>query len=558
MKIIRWWGVIAFFTLAVLLIACWYLVAPMVIKGGIETAATESLGAKVEIDKLTLSLFPAGVEIERLQAADPDQPMKNMLEVSLIKFAVDADALLWKKIQIDELNLTGIQMGTDRTTSGAIPGGTAAEQLSKEMASIELPELTEKDIKSMIEKADLITLKRMKELESSQQKMQAYWKKELQSDESKQRVKKLEDEFKRLSDRAKENKMNLLADRKDWKKLNKDISQEKKNIEQLNNQYKLDKEKLKQQIASVRAGPNDDLNAVMGDMGLGNGIAGLSDKFLGPEFTPWIEKLVDYMGSMKSDPSSSQDAPAYSTKQGLKVQFKDNQIFPDVLIKKVNLSGKDKSWSLSGDGTNLGYFPWLVGKPATLNLDVSGKGIANFSISSDWKSEQQMLTKLDSKIEGWEVTDFDLMQTDLGRWVVSSGQLNSKLAGVLTLEKVDLSLSMVLSQPKISAPENLSGWQKTLAASLSQQEQLNIDLRVTGSLDDPQFKIKSSLDKLFTEAIGQKVKQQAEKLKGKFSEAITEKVGDLGSLDQYTKDLEQWSDKLKVKDELLKDLNVKL
>jgi len=557
MKIIRWWGVITFFILAVLLAACWYLIAPMIIKGGIESAATESLGAKVEIDRLNLSLFPAGIEIKRLQATDPDLPMKNMVEVGLIKFAVDADALLWKKIQIDELNISGIQLGTERAKSGALTEGTARDQLSKEVASIELPELSEDDIKSMVEKADLVTLKRLKALDNSKQEMQAYWKSELESDTNKQRVKELEVEFKRLSQRAKENKMNLLADRKDWKKLKKAISQEKQKIKHLNDQYKLDKEKLKQQVTAVRAGPKDDLNAVMGDMGLNNGIAGLSDKFLGPEFTPWIEKLVGFMGSMKSEPQGTDEAPVYSTEQGLKVQFKDNQVFPDLLIKKVNLSGKDNTWSLSGDGTNLGYFPWLVGQPATLNLDVSGNGQATFSMVSDWKSEQQMLTQLNSNVDNWEVTNFDLMQTDLGRWVVNSGQLNSKLVGELSLEEVNLALSVVLKQPNISAPENLSGWQKTLANSLNQQKQLEVGLTVTGSLDEPKFKINSSLDKLFSEAIGQKVKQQAEKLKGKFSQAISEKVGDLGSLDQYSKDLEQWSDKLKVNDELLGKLKVK-
>ena len=558
MKIIRWWGVVAFFVLVVLLTVAWYLLAPVIIKGGIESAATKTLGAKVEIDQLKLSLFPVGVEIERLQATDPDQPMKNMFEVGHIKFTLDSDALFWKKIQIDELDITHIQLGTDRANSGVIVDDVAIEQTSEEVATVDLPELNDEDIKLMVAKADLVTLKRLKELDESQQIMQKYWKKELESDEGKERIQALEIEYKRLAERAKKNKMNILTDRKDWKKLKKAISNERKRIQQMNEQYKTDKGKLKQQIADVRAGPSDDLKAVMSDLGLGNGISGLSDKFLGPTLTPWVKKLVGFMRNIKSDSGGAEEAPVYSTEKGQMVQFKDNQLFPDVLIKKINLSGKNDSNELSGRGTNLGYFPWLVGQPAVLDLNITGTGKAIFSLKSNWQSEQQMLTRINSKVDHWRVTHFELMKTDLGSWVVNSGELNAKLAGELSFEKVNLNLNIQINKAKISAPTNLSGWQKTLASSLNQQRHLNMELKVTGTIDKPKFKINSSLDKLFSNAIGQKVQQQSEKLIGKFNESISARVGDLDSLDQYYKDLAQWSEKLNLNDDLLKNFKLKL
>ncbi|MBV1908388.1 MAG: TIGR03545 family protein [Kangiellaceae bacterium] len=557
MKVIRLWGVIAFFFLIALFAAGWYLVAPGVVKSGLESSGSEVLGAKVEIDTIELSLFPTGVQINGLQAADPDQPMQNLVEIEQIRFALDTDALLWKKLQIDELNLTGVQVGTKRTTSGELAKGRAAEQLSQQVSSIELPELTESEIRAMVAKADLITVKRLSELDASQELMEAYWKKELDAEENKKQIKVLESDFKRLTNRAKENKMNLLTDRKAWKKLKKDIKKEKKRISSLNEQFKIDQQTIKTQIAAVKAGPKADLKAVMDNIGLGNGVAGLSDKFLGPEFTPWLRKAIDLMSGMKSESGSSDQALVYSTEQGLKVQFKDNQLFPDVLIKKINLSGKDEKWSLNGSGANLGYFPWLVGRPATLDIEMNGSGKADFSLLSDWKDENEMQTKLSSTVDGWAVENFNLMETDLGSWVIKSARLNSSLDGEISMDKLDLSLSVILNQPNIKAPENLTGWQKTMASSLNQQKQLSIDVKLTGTLEQPTFKVNSSLDSMFTQAIGEKVKQQAEKLKGKFSEAISDKVGDLGELEQYTKGLEQWSEKLKLNDGLLDGLKIK-
>lgn len=558
MKIIRLWGVIAFFVLVLLVVAAWYLLAPSLIKSGIEATGTEVVGAKVEIDEVKLSLFPLGVEIKQLQAADPDSPMSNLVEVGLIKFAVDSDVLMWKKIQIDELNISDIQLGTSRNSSGAIPGGRATEQLSNEIATIDLPELSQQDVKSMVEEADLLTVKRLNTLDTTQQRLNQEWKKALDSDANKARVESLEDEFKRLTERAKDNKLNLIADRKDWKKLNKAIDKERDNIKALNDKFKQDKELLATQVKAVRNGPEDDLDAIMNNMGLGNGIDGLSDRFLGPEVTPWLRKALDAMSGLQAEPSSSEEAMVYSTDKGLRVQFKDEQLFPDVLIKKVNLSGKDQNWSLSGDGSNLGYFPWLVGQPAKLDLAMSGQGSANLSLHSEWQNAQTMNTKIDSKVDQWPLKDFQLMETSDGAWMVNSGQLDSNLNGKLTLESIDINLSLKLNQPKINSPANLSGWQETLAESLNQQSQLSIDVAVTGSLQEPQFKIRSSIENLFKDAIGKKLKQQAEKLKSKFSEEISAKVGDLGDLDQYTKNFDQWKEQLKSNDELLEKLKVKI
>jgi uncharacterized protein (TIGR03545 family) len=556
MKIFRLWGVIAFFVLLLLVVAAWFLLAPSLIKSGIETTGSEVIGAKVQVDEVGLSLFPMGVEIKRLRAADPDSPMTNLVEVGLIKFSLDSDALLWKKIQIEQLNITDIQLGTTRESSGALAGGRASQQISENIATIELPELSQQDVESMVENADLLTVKRLNTLDATQQRLNQEWQTDLDNEANKARVEDLEKEFKRLTQRAKENKLNLIADRKDWKKLNKAIDKERDNIKALNDKFKQDKQLLSTQVKAVRDGPEDDLEAIMANMGLGNGIDGLSDKFLGPEFTPWLRKALDAVSGLKAEPSSSEDAAVYATDKGLRVQFKDEQLFPDVLIKKVNLSGKDQNWSLSGDGSNLGYFPWLVGQPAKLDLVMSGQGSASLSVHSEWQNAENMTTKINSKVEQWPLNDFQLMETGDGSWIVNSGLLGANLQGELTLETVDINLALKLNQPKINSPQNLSGWQKTLAESLNQQSQLSIEVTVSGSLQEPKFKIRSSIENLFKDAIGKKVKQQAEKLKVKFSDEISKKVGDLKDLDQYTKNFDQWKDQLKSNDKLLDKLSI--
>jgi len=128
MKMIRWWGLAAFFGLILILALAWYFLAPVIIKNSIENLGSEALGAKVEIESVDLTLFPVSVSIKQLAAANPQQPMENIFESEQIEFAVDTESLLWKKVVIDKLVLTGVKTATARETSGEIEGGRRTTQ----------------------------------------------------------------------------------------------------------------------------------------------------------------------------------------------------------------------------------------------------------------------------------------------------------------------------------------------------------------------------------------------------------------------------------------------
>jgi len=556
MKLIRTWGIATFFILMLLILAGWYLLAPSIVASSIESVGSEAVGAKVDVDSVDLGLFPLSVSINRLQITDPDQPMTNLIELKQIKFGLDSAALLWKKLLIEELIVEGVQMATQRSSSGKLENGRVSEQLVSNITDVEMPDLTEDDINQLVHNADLITLKRLEDLNQSQKKMKDYWSKALSKENLEKNIAAIKVEFDRLSKRLKSNKMNLLTDRKDWKKLNKSIKKERKNIADLKSQYKKDKVLLNKQIAGVKNGPKDDKDAIMVKMGLGNGVAGLSDTFLGPEFTPWIGKLMAVIDGIAGDENTSeanQDIFVYTTSQGTKVEFKDHQIFPDVLIRKIIISGKDANWELDGNGSNLGYFPWLIEKPANLNIQVLGDSNAQASLfaQSDWKNRNEMSTKLNSKIQDWPIKQVQLMQTSQGAWLINSGKLNASMQADLTLDKISLKLSLQLINPNIKTPDNLTGWQKSLTSALNQQQQLSIDVNVSGTLRNPNIKVSSSVEKLFASAIGDIVKDQAKKYSGKITTAISDKVGDLSALDGIMENFDQWGDQLKGNDDLL-------
>lgn len=553
MKLIRWWGLASFVALLILFSLAWYLLAPGIIASSIEKTGSEALGAQLEIGEVELSLFPVSVEINQLAATDPDQPMQNLFESEKIVFSIDSEALLWKKIVIDELQISGIKTATARERSGALPGGRKSTQAIQQLGEIKLPEVTQETINSMLEEADLITLKRIQTLKQTQQRLTQEWREDLDKKALEERINTLRSTYKKLSERAKENKLNLLKDRKEWKKLKKSIDTERQRLASLSNKLKQDKATLGTQLKQVKQGPKDDLNAIMQRLGVAGGVDGLLDRYLGPQYTPWVKKLLSIVKQVKPA-NSSQEQQQGAIEVGKKVYFTDNNIFPEVLIKKVILNGKDSNWQLDGKGANLAYLPWLSQQPALLNLSAKGSGEASMKLSSNWSSPNQMLTKLNSQVDNWAIKSMPLMQTQEGAWLLNSGRLSATINTQLTLDNIDFKMALNINKPALQAPENINDWQQTLAQSINNEPQINLVLEANGDINQPQITIKSNIEKLFQNAIGEKVKQKAEKLKEKVRTSLNQKIGDISGLENSGPDFNQWESQVGENDKMLQGL----
>ncbi len=553
MKTIRWWGLAAFFGLILITTLMWYLLAPMVVKSTLENLGTEALGAKVEVGDVDLTLFPVSVSIKQLAATDPQQPMQNIFESEHIQFAVDSGSLLWKKIVIDKLVLTGVKTATKRETSGAIEGGRQTTQVIEKAMDSMIPDMENIDVDDLVAKADLVTLKRVEQLKDSQTKLSQEWETALDKEAFDKRTDIIKTEYQRLSERAKKNKLNMVKDRKEWKKLNKSIDIERKKITSLSSKLKTDKKMLSEQLQSVKNGPADDMNAMMNKMGVSNGVEGLVDRFIGPQYTPWIIKAVDIVKSFKpAEGENSEEQLAIQL--GDKVYFKDHHLFPDILIKNIVLSGDEQGWEIDGKGFDLGYLPWLTGNPAKLDINLGGKGQASLNIISDWVSSSEMSTNVSSDVESWPLESMQFMQTDAGSWVLNSGNLTADIKGNITLEKINLTAKFSIDSPVLNAPDNISDWQKSLATSVNNENKIDFKLTASGSITKPDISLDSSIEKLFISAIGDKIKQKTDKYREKITQSINDKVGDISSLDNFDDNFAQWQSKMGEQDNLLKGM----
>ncbi|MEM9645698.1 MAG: TIGR03545 family protein, partial [Planctomycetota bacterium] len=117
---IRWNFVFTRLIIVVLILVLmrWGLgpVAGFVTVRGLESAT----GARVEIAKTKIGLFPPRVQYFDVAVADPrdDKAFSNAFEADCIDLVIDGDALMHRRFVVSDGRVTGVKIGGQRDASG--------------------------------------------------------------------------------------------------------------------------------------------------------------------------------------------------------------------------------------------------------------------------------------------------------------------------------------------------------------------------------------------------------------------------------------------------------
>ncbi len=90
------------------------------LRKGIETSISAMTGAEVNIAKVDFSLANGKVDIQKLEATDPDKPTHNLLQVDTLVADLDIGELLSRAYTIDLLNGSILRFDVERAAPGAV------------------------------------------------------------------------------------------------------------------------------------------------------------------------------------------------------------------------------------------------------------------------------------------------------------------------------------------------------------------------------------------------------------------------------------------------------
>ena len=118
--LVRWKAVIPIGAGILVLVLGWVLFGNWLVKRGLEAAGTAVVGARVDIDRVRVSLLQSRLTVYGLTVASAKEAFKNTLQAQELDGDFETLPLFRKKFIVDRLAATGLRFGTPRTTDGRV------------------------------------------------------------------------------------------------------------------------------------------------------------------------------------------------------------------------------------------------------------------------------------------------------------------------------------------------------------------------------------------------------------------------------------------------------
>lgn len=489
---------------------------------GVETGASRALGAKVELGGLMTKFFPPKAVVHGFSAADPQQPMTNLVEFSTLRFALEGDPLLKKKFIVEEGALEGLTWGTPRKTSGALAAyePSRSEQRLEAYASKSsdlLGDLADKTVVKdyKVKPEDLGVLKAADETAGQWSQRFAAWDTKLRGLGADERTKNVEDKFKRMQDEGNVAKKIQLA---------KEVADEAKVLRDEVRETRVgvlgEVARSKSDLDNLERLKDEDIQALESKLKLPSfDTDRLTTYFLGDRLAKRLGKTLGMIQTVRERLPAKSAPKVHPAARGVNVEFPSGRALPGWWVKHLKLSGEGAGLKLAGEAKNFSSLPANVDKPATVVLKGQGDG-----------GKMQLFATLDHREErakdgflldwsGFEVPAFQTGDGDGLGVKVSKGKgllkANIELEGSNLEGKIDFAATGVSLTP--SAGDSADPTAQVLAAALEGLDKLVVSVKLSGTLQSPKWELASNLGtaaaKGLERTVGKKIAAQRAKLR---------------------------------------------
>ena len=582
-KWFRWWGIGVFLGLIVLLCAGWLLLADRIVKNTLETAATRAVGAKVDIGGADVSLLPTGLTLTDLQVTNPQQPMRNALQVERIAMNLDAAMLLRRKIHIGEMTLDGVRLNTPRKRSGAVSNDSDRRQKAAEPkdsspdAASDLPGwlsggFEEPDVKTILKKEKLQTLVLAESLQSDLEKEKRRWEQRLDDLPDKEKLASYRNRIDKLKNARKGGLGALLGASTELVTLQKDLERDLDSIEAAMKEFETQSNAFEKQMSQLAKAPEADLRRLKSKYSLSaKGLSNIGGLFLKQRLQVWLERAIAWYERLQpllSRPAASSDGPRETTPlrgKGVDIRFAETTPQPDLLVHRAHVGIDFQQIQMTGDIETITSDPPLVGRP--LRFAFTGKQEATgvrLTGELDTTDPQRRKGKADLEMQNVAVGPRNLVDRPGLVARLQSAVVDLNVRAALEEErmnvKIDTGLEAVQLETETPTPSaGQSALAGALGGALADVRRIKATATVTGTLQQQKIQLSTDLDRILKKAVAGLARQQSTKLTQALRKEITAETSTsitaTGSeLDRFGRIGDELSGRLKLGDNLLKGL----
>jgi uncharacterized protein (TIGR03545 family) len=557
----RWQYVVprAFVALAIVLTVR-YGLDPL-LKYALVAGGEAALGAKVEIVELSTSLLDGQIVVKGLAAANPQKPMRNLIEAEHMHLNVDLAALTHKRLIVKSGLVRGIKFDSERTTSGALavveasPADDGPSMLDP-LAAAASASATEwfTGLQGRVEEdleAKLSTLRVLREAEDR-------WKQQYEG--LKSRADALQAQGKRIETEFREVKKNPLRGLTQLEALQKELAATQAELQSTLAELKALPNQAKTDRAAVDAARKQDEQFLRDALNVAKTDGSqLTEYLLGDLAHGYIAQSVGWINTIRAwAPKSKMDRPARA--RGTNVLFVRQQLSKG-LIERVTLAGDARidgqPVEITGELTDAATEPQFHERPLKLCLTATGGVGGELTATLDRRTGEAHDTLV------LDCPHLALGARSLGRsdkLAVTIAPGEASLAAEVHLDGDKLSGFVKMHQSSTLEASTPALHDDRLADMLKESlrgvDRLEADVKLSGTLRRPQWKIESNLgpqladgingavrrylserrDRLVAKVQG-KVDEQLAALEARRQEAQKELLGKLGENQQLVAEL---------------------
>lgn len=555
---IRWWGLGLFIAIVLLI---WLGTNPL-IKWTLESAGTQAVGAKVELDSVDLDLNPVTLNLNRLQVTNPNAPMRNMMEAGRIEMALDGYALMRRQFIAENMAVEGLRFDTERNSSGAIRGrlfsrkdkedGEDGFDIGSALPGLELPDPD----KIVAEERERL-LGKVDDIDNEAKQIQQGWNERIENLPSSDSV----DTYRQRWDELKnENPLRRAAG---VRELKKDIDKDLDRVSSLDDQLKADRKKLTELTARARNLPGEEADRLMAASGLDEGFQGVTRQLLGERLSGWVDNgLTGYRlvsKQLAGRKAKKEEAEKRPRDEGEYIRFPEEEPLPRFLIKRAAVDGiarmAESAVDFSGNINDITHQPAIWGKPMTLAIDGSGEGGTTLAVDGTFDHRQEAgRDQLEFTVRQLTLKDATFSDSSKLPIVLDEGRANIDGNLTVTGGQLDASVNTRINQARFTAGgEDTNSTVQRLARAIEGVDSFRLDLGLTGTLGSPKISLDSNLDNIIGQALGDEVRTELaearreleNKLRAELQPKLDALAGRQETLDKYREQIDQRREALK-------------
>tara|TARA_R110002096_G_scaffold303080_1_gene498010 strand:+ start:6771 stop:8621 length:1851 start_codon:yes stop_codon:yes gene_type:complete len=532
------------FGLSILLTDSW-------IEDKIEYNASVANEAKVEIDGFEFDLFSLKIRWDRLQVTNPKNTMMNTFETGDTEFDMDFWPILWSKVIIEDVKLTGFQLDTERETDGYFempinesgepeePGfiSEVTSQISGEIkknAQSQIDEIkTDIDVDALLAKVDLQSLNKMDSLQTGLQQNYTKWENTLKNNPIEKNV----DEIKKNVDGLEVPKLKdpkqAIAALEDVKKLSEQVKKLKTETEQLKKDFDQDFNNSSKSVGQIDNWIKDDIQSAVNVAKLPDfDIQSIGTALFGGNLLGDFNVYLEYIGVARKYGSrfvGGDEEEKIERYKGKNYKFSDKYDWPELWIKNVSLSGKTKTQiDLSGTVTNISNNQKKTGLPIIIDLGGVDKNKVSLSVKgelnylSDEPKENVTVIYDGFSLKKAKISPSNLLPYELkeGKGEVSAqlDLIDKRIKSEIGYKAKGISFDF----EKAGKPKNKI--ETVIREAIQSTDEVYATALIDGTADKLNIKVRSNIDDLFVNALKNTVKKEVDAAKKKIQDEVERQV----------------------------------